>query len=79
MYSEILPDETKETALAFMRQATATFAAQGVKIQRVITENGASYRSRAFCTATDRGWRHHGAHTAFKGASPAGRATNQPG
>ncbi|WP_411373844.1 IS481 family transposase [Arthrobacter sp. MPF02] len=48
VYSEILADETKETASKFMRNAIAAFAAQGVKIQRVLTDNGSCYRSRAF-------------------------------
>jgi len=48
VYSEILPDETKETASAFMLNAIAAFAARGVKIQRVLTDNGACYRSRTF-------------------------------
>jgi transposase InsO family protein len=48
VYSEILPNETKETASAFMRNAIAAFAARGVKIQRVLTDNGACYRSRTF-------------------------------
>jgi len=48
VYSEILPDETKETASAFMANAIAAFAAHGVKIPRVLTDNGACYRSKAF-------------------------------
>jgi transposase InsO family protein len=48
VYSEILPDETKETASAFMLNAIAAFAAHGVKIRRVLTDNGACYRSRPF-------------------------------
>ena len=48
VYSEILPDETQTTASAFMRNAIAAYAAQGVKIQRVLTDNGSCYRSRAF-------------------------------
>jgi transposase InsO family protein len=48
VYSEILPNETKETASAFMRNAIAAFAARDVKIQRVLTDNGACYRSRTF-------------------------------
>jgi transposase InsO family protein len=59
VYSEILPHETKEAASAFMRQAIAAFAAHGVKIQRVLTENGACYRSRAFASVlADAGIRH---------------------
>ena len=48
VYSEILPDETQATASAFMTNAIAAFAAHGVTIQRVMTDNGACYRSRAF-------------------------------
>jgi transposase InsO family protein len=48
VYSEILPDETKETAAAFMRHALNAFAALGVKVRRVLTDNGACYRSRTF-------------------------------
>jgi transposase InsO family protein len=54
VYSEILPDETKETASAFMRNAIAAFAAQGVKIQRVLTDNGACCRSLAFAEVLDK-------------------------
>lgn len=45
-YTEILPDETKHTAAQFWRRAAAWFAAQGITtIQRVLTDNGACYRS----------------------------------
>ena len=47
-YSEILTDETQATASAFMTNAIAAFAAHGVKILRVMTDNGSCYRSRAF-------------------------------
>lgn len=58
-YSEILADETKETAAAFMRNAIAAFTAHGVKIQRVLTDNGSCYRSRLFAkTLTEAGIRH---------------------
>jgi transposase InsO family protein len=59
VYSEILPDETQTTASAFMRNAIAAFAAQGVKIQRVLTDNGACYRSRTFAAVlTEAGIKH---------------------
>lgn len=59
VYSEILPDETKETASAFMRNAIADFTARGVKIQRVLTDNGSCYRSRAFAAVlAEAGIRH---------------------
>jgi transposase InsO family protein len=40
--AEILPHEA---------QAIAAFAAHGVKIKRVMTDNGSCYRSRAFAAA----------------------------
>ncbi|MFC4566121.1 IS481 family transposase, partial [Nocardiopsis mangrovi] len=44
-YSEILPDEQKETAAGFWRRAHAYFAAAGIDVERVLTDNGACYRS----------------------------------
>ena len=44
-YTEIQPDETKTTATAFWKRAHAWFAAAGIEIQRVLTDNGACYRS----------------------------------
>ena len=43
--TEILPDETKETAAAFLTRAHAWFAAAGITIERVISDNGSCYRS----------------------------------
>jgi transposase InsO family protein len=48
-YTEILPDETKDTAAAFWARAAAWFAAHGIgHIERVLTDNGGCYRSRPF-------------------------------
>ena len=44
-YSEILPDERKETAAGFWQRAHAYFAAAGIPVQRVLTDNGACYTS----------------------------------
>jgi transposase InsO family protein len=44
-YAEILPDEQAPTAAGFWRRAHAWFAAQGVDVQRVMTDNGSCYRS----------------------------------
>ena len=52
-YTEILADETKDTAAAFLARAAAWYAAAGITIERVISDNGACYRSRlwaATCT-----------------------------
>ncbi len=45
-YAEILPDERKETASAFMTRAVGFFADRGITVERVLTDNGACYRSR---------------------------------
>jgi transposase InsO family protein len=50
-YSEILTDEKKETAAAFWSRANAWFNAHGITVQRVLTDNGNCYRSRAFAEA----------------------------
>jgi transposase InsO family protein len=43
-YAEIHPDETPETAAAFLQRAQAWFADRGVGIQQVLTDNGSCYR-----------------------------------
>ncbi|WP_139738659.1 IS481 family transposase [Actinomyces wuliandei] len=48
VYSEILDDETKDTAAGFWRRANAFFVSLGTTIQEVMTDNGACYRSQAF-------------------------------
>ncbi|NYF58551.1 transposase InsO family protein [Micromonospora purpureochromogenes] len=45
-YTEILNDETRQTATAFWQRAQAWFAAHGIVVRRVITDNGSCYRSR---------------------------------
>jgi transposase InsO family protein len=46
-YAEIHDDETAVTATGVLRRAVAWFAARGVIVERVLTDNGACYRS--FC------------------------------
>jgi transposase InsO family protein len=50
-YSELLEDEKKETAAAFWARAHTHFAALGVTVRRVLTDNGSCYRSRDFAAA----------------------------
>lgn len=58
-YVEVLADERKETATAFLTRALAWFAARGVGVERVMTDNGSCYRSKLFAkTLTARGIRH---------------------
>ena len=47
-YTELLPDEKKESACAFMARALAFFAAHGVTVERVMSDNGSAYRSHLF-------------------------------
>jgi transposase InsO family protein len=47
-YAEILADERKESASAFMTRAITFFADRGITVERVLTDNGACYRSREF-------------------------------
>jgi hypothetical protein len=43
-YVEVLTDETATTAVAFLRRALAFFARYGIRVERVITDNGPAYR-----------------------------------
>jgi transposase InsO family protein len=50
-YVEVLEDEKGVTSAAFLRRAVAWFAAQGVKVERVMTDNGSGYVSLVFAAA----------------------------
>jgi transposase InsO family protein len=50
-YAEVLPDETAATTVAFLQRAVAWFGAQGVAVERLLTDNGSAYRSLAFAIA----------------------------
>jgi transposase InsO family protein len=47
-YSEILADETKDSAVAFWTRAQRFFTAAGITVERVLTDNGSCYRSWAW-------------------------------
>ncbi|MDQ0767392.1 transposase InsO family protein [Pseudarthrobacter defluvii] len=47
-YTEILPDEKKETAASFWKRANGYFESHGITVKRVLTDNGSCYRSYAF-------------------------------
>ena len=58
-FSQILPDERKQSAVAFLEASIAYYASLGVAVSRVMTDNGSCYRSRAFATACrDLGLKH---------------------
>jgi transposase InsO family protein len=44
-YAEVLPDERAATVAAFLRRAVAFFARYGIRVERLLTDNGGGYRS----------------------------------
>lgn len=50
-YAEICSDETAATAIGVLQRATAWFQARGVTVERVLSDNGSAYRSRAWSAA----------------------------
>jgi transposase InsO family protein len=58
-YVEVLSDERGSTAAGFLRRAAAWFASMGITVERVLSDNGACYRSRAHAEACrELGMRH---------------------
>ncbi len=49
--TEILADERKDTAAAFLHRAHAWYAGLGITIERVLSDNGGCYRSRDWAAA----------------------------
>jgi transposase InsO family protein len=45
VFVEVLEDEKAVTAVGFLRRAVAHFAAFGVRIERLMTDNGSAYRA----------------------------------
>ena len=52
-YAEELPDESPATTAGFLERAWRFYAAHGITIERVLTDNGGCYRSHAFAAACD--------------------------
>ncbi|MFI7360341.1 IS481 family transposase [Streptomyces avidinii] len=50
-YSEVLANERQETAAGFWQRANAFFTAHGITVERVLTDNGACYKSKLFTQA----------------------------
>jgi transposase InsO family protein len=44
-YAEVLPDEKAKTAIAFLGRAVRFFRRHGIRVERVMTDNGSAYRS----------------------------------
>lgn len=45
-YAEVLTDERKETAVAFLRRAVRWFSQFGITVKRVLSDNGSCYKSK---------------------------------
>jgi len=58
-YSEILANERKDSAVGFLERALTWFAGQGVTVERVMTDNGSAYLSKAFRVAVAAGGLKH--------------------
>jgi transposase InsO family protein len=50
-YTEILPDERQHTAATFLHRAHAWYAAAGITIERILSDNGSCYRSKDWAAA----------------------------
>jgi transposase InsO family protein len=50
-YVEVLGDEKATTAVGFLKRAIAFYAAYGVSVERVMTDNGSAYRSTTHALA----------------------------
>jgi transposase InsO family protein len=58
-FAKIMPDEKKRSAIAFLKAALAYYESLGIKVERVMTDNGSCYKSFAFRKACQRlGLRH---------------------
>lgn len=73
-YVEVLPDECGDTASGFVRRALAWFRTRGVRVRRILTDNGSCYRARSL-RATCRAL--HLAHRRTRPYTPA--PTAKPG
>jgi len=52
-FTDMYPDETKASATQFMRNAVAYYKSLGVKVQRLLTDNGSAFRSKDFAHTCD--------------------------
>jgi transposase InsO family protein len=53
-FVQVMADQRKESAVAFLEAAVAYYARLGVRIERVMTDNGSCYRSKTFRAACAR-------------------------
>src|SRR5437588_2698134 len=53
-FVQVLAEQRKESAVAFLEAAVACFAKLGVRLERVMTDNGSCYQSKSFRAACKR-------------------------
>jgi transposase InsO family protein len=58
-YVEVLPDERADSAAGFLERAVAWFAERGIRVERLLSDNGSCYRSHTHAAACHKlGLRH---------------------
>jgi transposase InsO family protein len=58
-YAEVLANERSESAVAFLRRCVRWYAARGIRLQAVMTDNGSAYLSHEFAeVCAELGLRH---------------------
>jgi transposase InsO family protein len=53
-FAQVMPDERKESAVAFLKASIDYYAQLGIRVDRVMTDNGSCYVSKAFAKACRR-------------------------
>jgi transposase InsO family protein len=53
-FTDLYPDERKPSAVQFLENAVAYYRSLGVRVQRVLTDNGSAFRSKLFRHACTR-------------------------
>ena len=66
-YAETLPDETGATTASFLERALVFYRARGIRVRRLLTDNGGNYRSRDLRTVVRR---HHLTHRRTRPYTP---------
>jgi transposase InsO family protein len=66
-YVELFPDERRQSVIAFLNRAIAWFRERGIRVRRVMTDNGPAYKSYAFARAC---WRHRLRHLRTRPYTP---------
>jgi transposase InsO family protein len=53
-FTDLYPDERKASAVQFLENTVAYFRSLGVRVRRVLTDNGSAFRSKRFARACQR-------------------------